>query len=278
MRTTSLCCLLASKTALFRVATAARPNTSFQAYFGSETTKHNTRDIFTSVMPQRRPWTCSGSSNQELIEHLKEAGLVGHERVGEAMLQVDRGNYAPLELGVYMDSPQPIGHGATISAPHMHAAALSNLEPFLQPGMKALDVGSGTGYLTACMAAMVGEKGKVVGIDHITELVEMSEKNIRKDHPEYLESGRIQLVVGDGRKGFAQDAPYDCIHVGAAAPHLPNELVDQLKAPGRMFIPVGTTKQRILQVDKDQSGKVMSKEIMPVMYVPLTDKEKQRRI
>lgn len=73
------------------------------------------------------------------------------------------------------------------------------------------------------------------------------------------------MVAGDGRQGHGDLAPYDAIHVGAAAPTLPHELVDQLKSPGRMFIPVGTFSQQILQIDKDENGRVTKKELMGVM-------------
>ena len=70
----------------------------------------------------------------------------------------------------------------------------------------------------------VGETGKVVGIDHIDELIKWSQENVRKDNPTLLDSGRIKFVVGDGRKGHPADAPYNAIHVGAAAPTLPQEV------------------------------------------------------
>ena len=66
---------------------------------------------------------------------------------------------------------------------------------------KALDVGSGSGYLTVCMALMVGDRGTVVGIEHVRELVEISIHNVRKNHSGLLQSGRVRFVVGDGRKG-----------------------------------------------------------------------------
>ena len=75
---------------------------------------------------------------------------------------------------------QGIGYAVTISAPHMHAFALSNLEQHLQPGFSALDVGSGSGYLTACMAKMVGPQGRVTGIEHIPELVDKAHVNISR--------------------------------------------------------------------------------------------------
>ena len=81
-------------------------------------------------------------------------------------------------------------------------------------------MGSGSGYLTVCFAQMVGTSGKVVGIDHIKELVEWSESNVKKNNKDLL-NDRIKLVVGDGRQGYAQNGPYHAIHVGAATPTLP---------------------------------------------------------
>lgn len=75
----------------------------------------------------------------------------------------------------------------------------------------ALDIGSGSGYLTACMAEMVGPEGKVVGVEHISELVDMSERNVAKNKNQLLESGRVKFVVADGRLGYAKDGPYDCM-------------------------------------------------------------------
>ena len=87
-----------------------------------------------------------------------------------------------------------------------------------------MDVGSGSGYLTACFAHMVGPTGKVVGIDHIQNLVDWSENNLRKNHGHLIDSGQIKLVVGDGRLGYDQGGPYHAIHVGAAAAELPQHV------------------------------------------------------
>ncbi|GJJ68002.1 protein-L-isoaspartate(D-aspartate) O-methyltransferase [Entomortierella parvispora] len=219
-------------------------------------------------------WRCSGNSNEELIQNLARAHIIKDPAVKAAMLAVDRGHFSRYKP--YEDAPQTIGHQSTISAPHMHAAALESLSPYLGEGAKVLDIGSGSGYLTVCMAHMVGPTGRVVGVEHIPELVEQSKKNTAKDQPSFLEEGRVAFFAADGRVGFPQEAPYDCIHVGAAAESMHKELVEQLKAPGRMFIPVSDRAgQGIYVVDKDKNGRVTKSRTMDVWYVPLTDVQTQ---
>lgn len=220
-------------------------------------------------------WRSHGRDNADMVHNLKKNGIIKSERVESAMLAIDRANYC--KQNSYTDAPQKIGYAVTISAPHMHAHTLELLKDHLVEGANALDVGSGSGYLTACMAVMVGASGKVYGIDHIPELVEQSRRNIEKDSPDLLKTERVTLVVGDGRKGYAPGAPYDAIHVGAAAPILPKDLVAQLKPGGRLIIPVGPEHegQKLEQLDKSPDGTVHRSTIMDVLFVPLTDREAQ---
>jgi len=208
---------------------------------------------------------------------MANAGIFHSDKIHKALTTVDRANYVRDASTAYEDSPQTIGYGATISAPHMHAYAAEHLLPYLHPGAKVLDIGSGSGYLSAVLHHLVGPSGKVIGIEHIPELVDWSVQNLNKDGlGGALEARQIEIFSGDGRKGYASGGPYDAIHVGAAAPTLPEELVEQLASPGRMFIPLGTYAQYIQHIDKDAEGNVTHKQIMGVSYVPLTDQVKQR--
>lgn len=201
-------------------------------------------------------------------------------------MQVDRAHYAPSRP--YSDSPQPIGHGATISAPHMHGHACEYLIDYLQPGAHVLDIGSGSGYLTHVIANLVADTrsssddGLVIGVDHIPALVELARNNMNKSQEgrKLQSTGQVKFIAADGRLGWKDGAPYDAIHVGAAAETLHPVLIDQLRAPGRLFIPVESEQnsisslgegQWIWVVDKAADGSVHKKKVFQVSYVPLTD-------
>jgi protein-L-isoaspartate(D-aspartate) O-methyltransferase len=160
----------------------------------------------------------------------------------------------------------------------MHAYALEMLQDKLVPGARILDVGSGSGYLTACIARLVQPGGKVIGIEHIPELIDLSIKNIGKNSRSFLDDGTLQIVLGDGRLGYPQGGPYDAIHVGAAASERPKALIEQLKPGGRLVVPVGVGSQTMMIYEKSLDGReVYEQGTLGVRYVPLTDKNKQWR-
>ncbi|KAH8645783.1 protein-L-isoaspartate O-methyltransferase [Xylariales sp. PMI_506] len=222
-------------------------------------------------------WRCTGKTNAELVENLYRAGLISSPVVRAAFLGVDRAHYAPSLP--YEDCPQSIGHGATISAPHMHAQAVESLLPYTARPRRVLDIGSGSGYLTHVLAELVGETGVVVGLEHIRELQQMGERNMGNSNQEGKEEEQQQEE--EEKKGEVNgveegdEGGWDAIHVGAAAVKLHQELVDQLRRPGRMFIPVGSKNdgggQFIWTVDKDEAGNVTKTRGYGVRYVPLTD-------
>ena len=211
---------------------------------------------------------------KELCDYLKRNKDIQSQSVYDAMMKVDRKDFSPAYP--YEDSPQSINYNVTISAPHMHAYCLELLKDHLKEGKKALDVGFGSGYLTVAMSKMMGDKGVAVGIEHIKELCDFARENISKNHKNLLDSGKVILIEGDGREGYKELAPYDCIHVGAAADKLPQPLIDQLANGGRLVIPVGSQgSQYINVVDKDSNGKISVTEEWGVRYVPLTSVDKQ---
>lgn len=217
-------------------------------------------------------------SQDKLVDLLKAEGVVKHQDVESALRATDRRAYCPAHLPahyVYQDHPLPIGYGETISAPSMHAICLELLRKSLKPGARVLDVGSGSGYLTAAMALMIKPNGKVIGVEKHPELTEFSTRNIMTVSPELLESGLVELRSGNilGQSVVQDNEPqFDAIHVGAAAERLPDILVQTLAPKGRMVIPVGPQwEHQVMQcIDKDASGHVHRHNLMAVRYVPLT--------
>ncbi|CAF0749491.1 unnamed protein product [Adineta steineri] len=215
-------------------------------------------------------------THADLIQPLIRKNIIKNERIKTAMLATDRLDFSTDRL--YEDAPQPIGYNVTISAPHMHAHALEMLHDKLIPGARVLDVGSGSGYLTACIARLIQPNGKVIGIEHIPELVQLSIKNISKNGRSLFDDGILEIVSGDGRLGYSQGGPYDAIHVGAASTNRPNELIEQLKPGGRLVVPVGVGSQKMMIYDKTNDGHdIHERATLGVSYVPLTDKSKQWR-
>lgn len=253
-------------------------------------------------------------TNQQLVDKLVANKLIRTRRVYNAMSAVDRGLFLPADTPpecAYQDAPQTLGWGATISAPHMHAMCLELLANHLQPGKRALDVGSGSGYLVAAFAAMMGAKQAAVqaakvtatsagekaaaaademkqapastssasisvyGIEHIQELVDTSHANLRRWDPDW--KSFIRVFKGDGRQGVKGEQ-FAAIHVGAAAPTIPEPLLQQLAPGGRLVIPVGTADQQLICVDKDEHGKLTQHIVSGVRYVPLCDEDKQLEI
>jgi protein-L-isoaspartate(D-aspartate) O-methyltransferase len=185
-------------------------------------------------------------------------------RVLEAMAKVPRHELVPDELRdvAYENRPLPIGHGQTISQPYI-VAIMTDLLKF-GPGQRALEIGTGSGY----QAAILGELGgEVYTIEIIDELGNQARRNLGS-----LGYSNIEVRIGDGYYGWEEQAPFDVIVVTAAASHIPPPLIKQLKNGGRMVIPVGSRfmVQQLLLVEKDEAGKVTTRQILPVRFVPLT--------
>jgi len=186
------------------------------------------------------------------------------DKVVEALKKVPRHLFVPrtYQSEAYIDTPLPIGYGQTISAPHMVAIMCELLD--LNEGEKVLEIGTGCGYHAAVVAEIVGKKGKVVTIERIPELAEMAKKNLKA-----LGYDNVVVIVEDGSKGYDPEAPYDKIYVTAAAPDIPQPLIDQLKYGGKMVIPIGNVSQWLYVIEKDSEGKIKKWNWGAVRFVPL---------
>lgn len=205
----------------------------------------------------------------ELVRYLKSVGVIKSSIVEEAFLTVPREHYVPepLKHYAYNDTPLPIGFNQTISAPHMVAIMTEELE--VKPGHKVLEIGTGSGYQASILAYIVSRKmGHVYTIERIPELAQNALLNISRAIPHL--SDYITICVGDGTKGLREFAPFDRIIVTAAAPKIPEPLIEQLSPGGIMVIPVGTRYEQILQVvAKDEDGRVSIRSSIPCIFVPL---------
>ncbi|OMJ95688.1 hypothetical protein SteCoe_940 [Stentor coeruleus] len=216
------------------------------------------------------------NSQAQLVEKLIQKHVIRTQKVIRTLTNIDRAFFVH-NPKAYEDKPRQIGFNATISAPHMHGYALEWLKDHLIPGSRVLDVGSGSGYLTLCMAEMMNYSGVVIGLEHIKELANSSINSINQCKPQALRDNIIQIIEADGRIGYSNCAPYKVIHVGAASEEIPEALIQQLDIGGRMVIPVGRNneKQYIMLVDKDTSGNIIMKKELAVYYISLCDKSYQ---
>lgn len=187
-------------------------------------------------------------------------------RVMAAMAKVPRHEFVPLtrRRNAYENRPLPIGYGQTISQPYIVAIMTDLLKP--EPQHRVLEVGTGSGYQAAVLAELVDV---IYSIEIIKPLGEAAAARLKTQGYH-----NAQVKVGDGYYGWEQHAPFDAIVVTAAGSHVPPPLIAQLKPGGRMMIPVGSRflVQQLLLVEKDKTGKVTTRQILPVSFVPLTGK------
>ncbi len=191
---------------------------------------------------------------------------VKDKRVLEAMESVPRHVFIPEETRSYSyyDQPVPIGFGQTISQPYIVAF----MTELLQAGSDdvVLEVGTGSGYQAAILARLVK---RVYTIEIVNDLGKEAQNRLKT-----LGYDNVEVMIGDGYKGWPEHAPFDAIIVTAAAEHIPQPLIDQLKPGGRMVIPVGRVYavQDLMLITKDASSKVIKESIIPVRFVPLLRK------
>jgi protein-L-isoaspartate(D-aspartate) O-methyltransferase len=186
-----------------------------------------------------------------------------------SMSKVPRHVFVPdyLKGQAYVDSPLPIGEGQTISQPYIVAFMTEALK--LTGGEKVLEIGTGSGYQAAVLAEIVKD---VYTIEIVPSLGQKAEGLLKKFGYE-----NIHVKIGDGYRGWPEQAPFDAIIVTAAPSHIPQPLVDQLKKGGRMIIPVGDYYQELILITKEFDGSIKRKSILPVRFVPMTGEAQKKK-
>ncbi|MDI6645170.1 MAG: protein-L-isoaspartate O-methyltransferase [Methanobacteriaceae archaeon] len=207
---------------------------------------------------------------KELVRRLLNAGYIRTDSVRRAMESVPREEFIPdnVKQYAYVDQPLPIGHGQTISAPHMVAIICEELE--IDEGMKILEIGTGFGYNAAVVADIVGKKGHVYSIERLSDLADKARDNLKRTGY----SDRVSVIVADGTSGFKEESPFDRIYVTAGAPDIPEPLKEQLKIGGKLLAPVGQSDftQELFIVEKKAQGKYKVRSLGGVAFVPLIGK------
>lgn len=210
------------------------------------------------------------NERKDLVERLLKLGYIKSEKVKEAMGSVPREEFLPASNRpyAYADQPLPIGEGQTISAPHMVAMICERLE--LEEGMKILEIGTGFGYNAAVVAEIVGKTGHLYSIERINSLAEIAKDNLSRTG--YADN--VTVIVGDGTKGYPEEAPFDRIYGTASAPSLPEPLKEQLKIGGILLIPVGEHRylQDLICITRKSEDEFKKESIGGVAFVPMIGK------
>ena len=216
----------------------------------------------TVAMPAVRVEAQSAESHRRMVQHIERQG-VSDSATLHALRQLPRHEFVPPEHRgrAYGDHPLPIGYGQTISQPYIVAYMTEQLHP--KPGMKILEVGTGSGY----QAAVLGEIGcRVFTMELVEALASSATERLAR-----LGFDSITVMHGDGHYGWPDEAPFDAVIVTAAAGYIPPALIDQLKPGGRMIIPVGNVYgiQHLVLAEKHEDGKMRTRNLLPVRFVPL---------
>ena len=205
----------------------------------------------------------------DLVDEVRRfVSFAGDRSIGVDVLQslnsVERHKFVPREEVpyAYENRPLAIGYGQTISQPYVVALMTDLLDP--NTGDVVLEVGTGSGYQAAILSSLVD---RVYTIEIIEALAEQVSERLER-----LQYENVETALGDGYFGWAEHAPFDSIIVTAAATHVPPPLIEQLKPGGRMVIPVGGrfTTQWLLLIEKNDDGGIVTRQIAPVLFVPLT--------
>jgi protein-L-isoaspartate(D-aspartate) O-methyltransferase len=218
--------------------------------------------IFTTLWQQQDPYRLK---RVQMVDKQLRGRGINDQQVLEAMRKVERHLFVPVEQidRAYMDRPLPIGHGQTISQPYIVAFMTEALN--LKPQDRVLEIGTGSGY----QAAILGEICAEVFSIEIVEPLGLQAK-ITLDELGYE---NISIKIGDGYKGWRDEAPFDAIIVTCAPTNVPQPLVDQLAEGGSMIIPAGTSDDQKLYLLRKEQGALITRDVLNVRFVPMVDQE-----
>ena len=197
-----------------------------------------------------------------MIEGQLRARGIRDERVLRAMESIPREEFVPpdVRLLAYRDDPVPIGLGQTISQPYMTALMAEVLD--LKGTETVLEVGAGCGYAAAVLGSLAA---RVIAVEIVPALAQMARDNLRR----VGRDANITVISGDGSMGHALFAPYDAISVAAAAPEIPTALLEQLRDPGWLVVPVGSLDDQELRVVRKERGRIDYSVRTYCRFVPL---------
>lgn len=209
-------------------------------------------------------WEITSMTKDELIEELIADGYLKTPAIIAAFRKIDRAAFVPEELRVsaYTNIALPIGGGQTISQPLVVAFMLELLKP--KAGDNILDIGTGSGWVAALLAELVGPGGRVTTIERISELSATARQNCAKYG--FERNGRLAFMVGDGMEGYPPRAPYDCITAAAAGEAIPGAWKTQLGIGGRLVAPVGS---HIVCIEKAGAQEFREQSFGGFAFVPL---------
>jgi protein-L-isoaspartate(D-aspartate) O-methyltransferase len=198
---------------------------------------------------------------QSMVESQLRKRGISDQRVLDAMGRVPRHEFAPLQYReqAYEDHPLPIGECQTISQPYIVAIMLQLLA--VSPSDRVLEVGTGSGYLTALLGELASE---VISVERHAALAEKAGDVLAR-----MGYNNVKVIVGDGSRGFPEAAPYDAVIVSAAAAEVPSALLEQMREGGRMIIPVGTPESQQLQLIRMENGEPKTALRELCRFVPL---------
>jgi protein-L-isoaspartate(D-aspartate) O-methyltransferase len=222
-----------------------------------------------AALAQRQPDNPSAARRLLVERDIVTAGIT-NQRVIDAILNTPRHEFVPIKQrkNAYFDMSLPIGANQTISSPFIVAYMTEALDP--QPTDKVLEIGTGSGYQAAVLSPLVRQ---VYTIEIVESLGHRARHDLKR-----LDYDNVTVKIGDGFKGWEEFAPYDKIIVTCSPEDVPQPLIDQLAAGGKMIVPVGQRYQQVLYMYTKDGDELRRESLRPTLFVPMTGEAERQRV